>query len=308
VALKRASSPLSPLACGLTICARGWLGWRRTAFAAGVRQVLVEAAGQDQKFQPTKGGMHAIALKSSCTGGEWVAWVPLDAADKAWAAIGEAFQTGQLPHCTSAKIGVSEFKGMYVIAVTTADYRNLADVKASYDELEQLGLLAECESGYRMECMQFTGLCRTHDGDSRSQTSNGMELNVYRTTNVSRNRSAPARMICSQMAALCADTMCVGCCLADRLRMTRVSNSCKIFYRRAASTHKARECADLPAAATAGSRGTAGVSMPRRAPRCCRECLLPALSPAVAVRSARSARQRQPIRCRLREVLAMAAV
>ena len=155
-----------------------------------MRQLFVQAA-TDTQFQPTKGGMHAIALRSNCTGGEWVVWVPTDAADAAWAAIGQAFVTNGLPSCTSAKIGVSEYKGMYVIAVTTADYRDLPDVKASFDQLQVLGLLGSTyESGYRMECLQYTGLCRTHDGDSRSSTANGMELNFYRTDNVSTTRAA----------------------------------------------------------------------------------------------------------------------
>lgn len=96
---------------------------------------------------------------------------------------------GQIPHCTSAKIGVSESKGMYVICVTTADYTNLADVKQSYDELSALGLLQECESGYRIECQQYTGMCASHDGDSRSATRNSMELNVYRTDNIKDDES-----------------------------------------------------------------------------------------------------------------------
>lgn len=154
-------------------------------------------AAQDQQFEPTKGGMHAIALGSNCTGGEWVVWVPTDAADAAWKAIGEAFAQVRLPACTSAKIGISEYKEMYVIAVTTADYRNLQDVKASFDQLQALGLLGSAyESAFRMECLQYTGMCRTHDGDSRSSTQNGMELNFYRTDNVSSSREVVGFEVC----------------------------------------------------------------------------------------------------------------
>ena len=59
------------------------------------------------------------------------------------------------------------------------------DVKASYDELHALGLLAEAESGYRIEVLNYTGLCASHDGDSWSATRNGMELCLYRTQNLS---------------------------------------------------------------------------------------------------------------------------
>ena len=57
-------------------------------------------------------------------------WVPTDQADAVWVAVGEAFAASSLPSCTSAKIGISEYKWMYVIAVTTEDYRNLP-VRAS---------------------------------------------------------------------------------------------------------------------------------------------------------------------------------
>ena len=109
-------------------------------------------------------------------GGEWLAWVDVANGDAAWEAMAGAFLEGAIPHCTSARIGISEAKNMYVICVTTADYTDLAvrptlracisklsavkpnvlgpqDVKASYDELHGLGLLAEAESGYRIEVL-----------------------------------------------------------------------------------------------------------------------------------------------------------
>ena len=142
-------------------------------------------------------------------GGEWLAWVDVANGDAAWEAMAGAFLEGAIPHCTSARIGISEAKNMYVICVTTADYTDLAvrptlrpcisklstvkpnvlgppqDVKASYDELHALGLLAEAESGYRIEVLNYTGLCASHDGDSWSATRNGMELCLYRTQNLS---------------------------------------------------------------------------------------------------------------------------
>ena len=59
-------------------------------------------------------------------GGEWLAWVDVANGDAAWEAMAGAFLEGAIPHCTSARIGISEAKNMYVICVTTADYTDLA--------------------------------------------------------------------------------------------------------------------------------------------------------------------------------------
>jgi hypothetical protein len=240
--------------------------WRHfPEFAAGVRQLLVQVA-QDRQFQPTKGGMHAIALQSNCTAGEWVVWLPTDDGDAAWAALGEAFAGSRLPACTSAKIGYSEYKGMYVIAVTTADYRNLMDVKDSFDQLQTVGLLgAKFESGYRMECLQYTGLCRTHDGDSRSITSNGMELNFYRTDNVSTTSIVAAVKVVVAVRLASAHHGAVF--VTGRSKTTMAFASCRTSCRRATTTLLARHCAGMPTVGTAGSRATAGAYMPAKAPR-----------------------------------------
>ncbi len=237
--------------------------WRHLLeFAASVRQLLLQAAQHDQTFQMTKGGMHAIALQSNCTAGEWVVWVPESAADDAWLALGEAFFGSRLPACTSAKIGFSEYKQTYVIAVTTADYRDLRDVKDSFDQLQAVGLLgAEYESGYRMECLQYTGLCRTHDGDSRTTTRNGMELNYYRTDNVSTS-STRSRSSCPSGWTQCSPSAMFA---TDRSRMRLAFASWRRRCRRPTTTPLARRCAGMPAVGIADSRATAGASMPAKA-------------------------------------------
>ena len=94
-------------------------------------------------------------------GGEWLAWVDVANGDAAWEAMAGAFLEGAIPHCTSARIGISEAKNMYVICVTTADYTDLAVRQRSVPAFRscQLSNLT-CWAPHRMSRRRTTSFTR----------------------------------------------------------------------------------------------------------------------------------------------------